>query len=221
MNIAIFTNILNPYRTAFFDRLANEAEKQNDGFRVYAMVGEKSDRPWKYEEFKKTYTRLLDSKTLHIKGVAYLHFNNGIEAELKEFKPDVVVMAGSYLQPTNLFLLSKKKKYGYKTVFWSESHFAETRNYGKFKLWLRETIRRKTLSKMDAFWYPGKKAEEFVDYYKNSQAVKIQVPNTIDNTYFQENNKTVIALNRDDFSSDSRTKILFTPSRLSKRKRYP
>lgn len=217
MNIAIFTNILNPYRIVFFDKLFFNAKKLGLGFRVYAMVGEKSDRPWKYKEFEREYTRLLPSRTLHIKNLAYLHFNSRIDKELKEFKPNVVVMAGSYLQPTNIYLLLRKKHYGYTTYFWSESHFAEKRSYGNLKLKIREIVRHQIIGRMDGFWYSGKKSEEFVNYYMKPTAYKILVPNTIDKTFFNSEllsfqeiegiqNKTVVE-NR---------KIIFTPARLTK-----
>lgn len=219
MNLAIFTNILNPYRIAFFDRLYSSANELGHNFRVYAMVGEKSDRPWKYGQFEREYTRLLNSKTLYIKNIAYLHFNSGIDIELKTFKPDVVVMAGSYLQPTNMYLLLRKNHYGYMTVFWSESHFAETRNYGNLKLKIREYIRRQTIGRMDAFWYPGQKAEEFVNYYMKTDAHKIQVPNTIDNSFFRQEllNENDISELRQEIGAGIR-KIIFTPARLSHEK---
>lgn len=219
MNLAIFTNILNPYRIAFFDRLYSNTKDMGYELRVYAMVGEKSDRPWKYEQFEREYTRLLPSKTLHIKDMAYLHFNSGIDKELNDFRPDVVVMAGSYLQPTNMYLQFRKRHYGYKTFFWTESHFAEMRNYGNLKLKLREIIRRQTISRMDGFWYPGKKAEEFVNHYMKPTAYKIMVPNTIDNTFFRQEllNEQEVNDLREKIAAGHR-KIIFTPARLSKEK---
>lgn len=218
MKIALFTNILNPYRIAFFDKVYENAKSLGVDFKVYAMVEYKSDRPWKYNDFKREYTSLLKSYTVYIKKLTYLHFNTGLVKELDAFTPDVVIMAGSYLQPTNLSLLLLQNKYGYKTVFWSESHFNEQRSYGRIKLALRDFLRRQTIGRMDAFWYPGKKAEELIDRYRKEQSIKIQIPNTIDKVLFF--NDSVI--DRDIFSLPGvdieGKKILFTPARLSHEK---
>lgn len=214
MNIAVFTNILNPYRMVLFDKIYSQALSIGVSFKVYAMTSEKSDRTWQYEDFKRDYTVLLKSRTIHIKGVAYLHFNTGIKAEIKSFKPDIVVMAGSYLQPTNIYLLSHKKKFGYTTVFWSESHLSETRNYGKLKLQFREFVRHQILGRMDAFWYPGKKALQFIERYKNPSAQTIRVPNTIDNVFF-DGEEFDIKNSKQTDKIKSSLKIFFTPARLS------
>ena len=65
MNIVFLTNILNPYRTIFFDLVAKYAQEQEITFNVLAMTGEIADRPtWHYEDFKRNYTILLKNKTL-------------------------------------------------------------------------------------------------------------------------------------------------------------
>lgn len=209
MNIAIFTNILNPYRMSLFDEMYNYAINNGHNLRVYAMTGEKSDRPWKYEEFETEYTKLLNSNTvkLRIKNDIFLHFNPGLKNEIVKYRPDIVVMAGSYLQPTVIRLTQLQKKYGYMTFFWSESHFDEARGYNTFLLKLRECIRTKILRKMDGFWYPGEKAKEFVNRYKNDHAVLIQVPNTVEDNFFN-----VTECN--ESKKNNSPKIIFTPARL-------
>lgn len=219
MKIAIFTNILNPYRYTFFNRCSQFACEQGDEFRVYAMTDTKSDRTWKYDDFKTEYTRLLKSRTIHIRGIAYLHFNSGLKKELKEYMPDVVVMAGSYLQPTVIELTRLQKKYHYKMFFWSESHFKEQRNYRKFVLKIREKIRKRVLSRMDGFWYPGERAKEFVDYYRREDAVLVQVPNTVENDFWGERIEIPEQENvKKAFGVTQNQKIIFSPARLSREK---
>lgn len=211
MNIAIFTNILNPYRTSFFEHLSIEAERIGDVLRVFAMVDEKKDRPWKYSDYERAYTRLLPSRTIYSKYFGFIHFNPTVVKELKAFRPDVVVMAGSYLQPTNHTIIRWARQLGYKTVFWSESHFDEIPNCSKLKLYIREKVRKCVLRKMDAFWYPGEKAKLFVDHYGKSTARKIQVPNTINDVFIQKEHFTRL------FKKHDKT-VLFTPARLTEAK---
>ena len=217
MRIALVTNILNPYRSSFFEKCHEYALSKGDEFVVYAMTGEKDDRPWRYDEFSTNYTRLLKSKTLKIPGLTYLHFNWGVEKEIKNFRPDVVIMAGSYLQPTVNKLLLLSSKYGYKTVFWSESHFNEQRSYNVLIYKIRELLRKRILCKFDGFWYPGERAKEFVDKYKQKNAVLIRVPNVIDEEFFQkkEHDEIIESLVKKLKESNSQ-RILLTTARLVK-----
>ena len=217
MKIAIFTNILNPYRISFFDKCFQSASEQGHSFRVYAMTGEKSDRPWKYKDFQREYTFLLKGKTIYVKGITYFHFNTGLKKTIQEYAPDIVVMAGAYLQPTVVWLTKHQKKYGYKTFFWSESHFVGAKKYGTIASVIREKIRKDIMVDMYGFWYPGNKAKEFILKYASEHARLIQVPNTIDNDFFAQKNNTSLHI-REKYHLKNTRKIIFTPSRLSPEK---
>ena len=214
MRVAVLTNILNPYRTSFFRECNKYCKEQGDSFKVFVMVGEKSDRPWKYEQFETEYTQLLKSKTLLLHGI-YFHFNSDLIREIRAYKPDVVVMAGTYIQPSVIKLTMKAKKYRYKTVFWSESHFNESRNYNRIVLALRNTIRKRVLGKFDAFWYPGLRARTFIEHYCGKNARLFQVANTVDNMFFSkripEEKKREI---RKRFITNEGQKLIFTPAAL-------
>ena len=217
MKIALFTNILNPYRITFFDKCFQCATEQGHSFRIYAMTGEKCDRPWKYQEFRREYTFLLKGKTVYVRGITYLHFNTGLKRIVREYAPDVVVMAGSYLQPTVIWLTKHQKKYGYKTYFWSESHFVGAKQYGGVVSKIRERIRTDVLGNMYGFWYPGIKAKDFILHYARKTARLVQVQNTVDNAFFTQGQDTSDSI-REQFHLSKHQKLIFTPARLSPEK---
>lgn len=212
MKLAIFTNLLTPYRISFFDQLYSITQDTGDGFKVYAMADNTKDRPWHYADYERCYTTLLSGFTIHSLRFSHIHMNTAIEKEIRSYQPDIVVMAGSYFQPTNIRLLRLAKKYGFKTVFWSESHFDELRNLNHTTRTIREWVRRNTLGRMDAFWIPGKKAEAFVDHYRSARSRKIFVPNTIDNTFFVRSDTEAPGKGIHPITT------LFTPARLVKDK---
>ena len=53
MNIAIYTNILTPYRVHFFEGMYEECLSRGDSFRVLVMAATEPNRVWKYEYYKK------------------------------------------------------------------------------------------------------------------------------------------------------------------------
>ena len=98
MNIAIYTNILTPYRKYFYDFLNAECKKRGDNFHVILMAETEPDRKWHYRDLKSEYTILLKSKTLTVAG-AYIHINRGLKTVLKKLQLDVLICAGGYLCP--------------------------------------------------------------------------------------------------------------------------
>lgn len=219
MKIAFVTNLLTPYRIVFCDAFREECLKQGADFRVYAMASEISGRPWKYEEYAREYTRLLPSKTIRINGIEEMHINPGVRRFVKEYAPDVIIMAGAYLEPTVMHLTFMAKRKDFKTVFWSESHDGEQRSYRTPLLKIRERVRKEILGRMNGFWYPGQKAESFLEHYANKQAVMIRVPNSVDNGFWGiAPEKEELRRVRESISPVSGQKILFTPARLAEAK---
>lgn len=185
MNIAIYTNILTPYRVHFFEGMYEECLSRGDSFRVLVMAATEPNRVWKYEDYKKEYTILLNSRTIS-HGEVHIHFNNNLEATLKRLNLDVLICAGGYLSPGIWRAVQLKKRMGFKMYFWSESHLHETRYYNGFKVKIREKIRNVIYKKFDGFWYAGKLSKEFIQTYCNFNAEMIFVPNLIDEAKYKE-----------------------------------
>lgn len=110
-----------------------------------------------------------------------------------------------------------QKRFGYKTLYWSESHLSEKRNYIGLKIKVRDFIRRCVISKFDGFWYAGRFSKEFIDCYAKRDAKYIFVPNLIDTTKFKSEKSSSCELdqirNRYDLADEK--VVLLTPARLS------
>lgn len=217
MNIVLLTNILNPYRKAFYDELAKQCNEMGHAFHVLVMSEGEYNREWHYEDYKGDYSILLKCKAFRIKHLP-LYWNPDLKKRLKEINPDIVVMAGGYMLPSVWKASRYKKKIGYKTYFWSESHLDERRSYNSFLLKIREGIRKAFYKKFDGFWYPGEKALQLIQKYAKMDAAYYHIPNLIDNQKFQEK------LEKQKFSKEeikqkyglSQDKvILFAPMRLN------
>lgn len=217
MNMAIYTNILTPYRTYFYDLMYKECKKNGDNFYVILMAETEPNRNWKYEQFKTEYTILLESKTLAM-GETYIHFNKDLKSVLKGLNLDVLICAGGYLCPGIWSAISWKKELGYKVLFWSESHLNEARDYGGMKVKLREAIRNAVYKKFDGFWYAGEMSRQFIEAYATQEKEMHFMPNLVEESKYK---KASIATEeekkklREKYSVSSDKTIFVCPARLS------
>lgn len=216
MNIVLLTNILNPYRKAFYDELSKQCKESGDSFHVLVMSAKEYNREWHYEDYKGEYSILLKNRMFRIKHLP-IYLNTDLKKRLQELQPDIVVMAGGYMLPSVWRASLLKKKLGYKTFFWSESHLDEQRDYDSAVLKVREWIRKKFYPMFDGFWYPGEKALEFIKKYANPDAKCYKIPNLIDNVRFKkaiEQNTCTREELRDKYCLSRDKYVMFAPMRL-------
>lgn len=219
MRIAIVTNILTPYRINFFDNLNQELKLRGGVLRVYAMCKEKNDRPWKYDSLRREYTEVLPGRKLKIKGI-YVFFNK-VKKALKNFNPDIVICAGSYWLPTVYKVVKYKKKLKYKVFMWNESHEKEQKNNSKFRIRIRETIRKDILRKFDGFLYASNLARALVEKYAHPKAQYFELPNTVNEKEFSQAHLNELEYRneiRKLHQIDENDFVFFTAARLSPEK---
>lgn len=162
MRVVLLTNILNPFRIFFYDKLRDEYAHHNVDFRVLVMVPNEPGRTWQYDDFRRDYTTLMKGGLKKVSGIDVI-INPGIGRVIKKMNPDVMVCAGSYMLPSVWAAIGLKKKCNYKVFYWSESHLNEKRSYGSLKLAVRSFFRNTVISRFDGFWYAGKMSKEFID----------------------------------------------------------
>ena len=217
MKMVLLTNILNPYRKAFYDELAKQCKDMGHVLHVLVMSEREYNREWYYEDYKADYSILLKCKAFRIRHLP-IYWNPDLKKRLQELKPDIVVMAGGYMLPSVWKASRYKKKLGYKTYFWSESHLDERRNYDSFLLKIRECIRKIFYKKFDGFWYPGEKALRLIQKYAKTVAEYYHIPNLIDNRMFQkrlEEQKLSEDEIRRKYRLSQEKVVLFAPMRLN------
>lgn len=214
-SMVLLTNILTPYRVHFYDAIEKVCCNKGIRFHVLVMSKTEENRNWMYEDYARSYTILLKGKRIKVGNVC-ININE-IKSILKELNPEFVIAAGSYIHPTIWELLWLKKKLGYKTFFWSESHLNTVRNYSALKIKVRDFIRKKIYSSFDGFFYAGKLSLEFIEKYCSNTAKMIFLPNLIDNAYYaksvcnEQNKKELL----DKWKIEKDEKVYICPVRLS------
>lgn len=216
MNVALVTNILTPYRCYFYDSLFNEFKDKDVQFHVFVMTETGMNKKWYYDDYKKSYTTLMEGEKIWVKGQLLL-YNPKVVKYLKSFDPDVIMMAGSYMFPTNWLVLFNKKKINCPIIYWNEAHFKEARNYNRLTLYLRENIRKIIFKRFDGFFYSGKLAKDFMHHYETYK-YEYFLPNLIDNPKyeaslsFSEKYKNDI---RHKYKIEDGKSVFITPARLN------
>ena len=220
MRIVLLTNILTPYRIFFFDRLEGECQKRKIQFTVIVMAETEPGRDWKYSQYQRNYTVLLKGKSIVVQNII-LHFNTGLKKIYQEIKPNIVVCAGSYLYPSLWETLRLKRKFHYKVLYWSESHLNERRNYSRLKYHVREQIRKRVISRFDAYWYAGEFSKQLLEKYAKQGSKYIFLPNLVNPeiynsaVYFKNSEKNKIA---QEYLLNRNKKIFIIPARLAAEK---
>lgn len=181
-NIILLTNHLTPYRKCFYDDLYNYCKLLNIKFTVLLMTKIEPRRNWEYEKLKSEYTILM--KDIHFSFPINNHFNPSIIKYIKEIKPDILIMAGSYLYFTNWLVLLLKNKIKLPIYYWNEAHFNEKRKYNLCLLNIREYLRNIIFPQFDGYWYSGKMSLEFINHYARPNSKLHFVPNLIENKIY-------------------------------------
>ncbi len=215
--IALVTNHLTPFRKFFYEKMYHKCKDIGFDFKVFLMTKCEPQRNWNYDELKTEYSYLM--KDIHLSFPINNHINLEIKKKLRQFNPDIVIMAGSYMYVTNWFVCSLRKKLDFKLLYWNEAHFNEIRNYNCITLKIREIIRRKFFSKIDGFWYSGQMSLQFCKHYSFGHKDFFFLPNLVDNEIYSkpfvtsEEKREKLKRKWNVFK-----KIILIPARLSKEK---
>lgn len=188
MKIAIITNIITPYRKRFYDEMFAQLIASGDEFRVYTMTDSLPLRPWTFEDLKSSYMTLLPGKKIVFKMQDMdIIFNPKVNRYIREFNPDIAILAGSWTYPTVMQMLFWKNE-GTKYLFWAESHEhragnTEVRNKG-----LLGSLKKCLYQKFDGFCVPGQYANESISGIVGEKGIRLRLPNLVDNDYYTKAN---------------------------------
>lgn len=185
MRLMILTSILTPYRVYFFDRLQKHLRGSGGDLKVIVMAASEPHRVWKYEEYKRSYTRLLKGISINAGQSNLAHLNIGLVREIRGYRPDIIVAAGSWTLSTVWEAIVLRHILNYKLIFWSESHLQENKNYGPVKVKFRNFLRTLVMSRFDGFWVPGAMARALVDKHGRAETAKFMVPNIVDEKFYR------------------------------------
>lgn len=180
MSLVVLTNIPTPYRTAFFDALAEEAARAGKRFHVLYCAKTEPGRHWPYDASKMRHAHtVLRGFHPSLTGI-HAHLNPGVLAELNLLKPDTLIIAGSWNTPTMLVAGLNIYSPTPRRFFWSEGHVDSALHRSGLIAWLRRRVYRT----FDGFAVPNAKSAEWAVAQAGSPRQVVTLPNAIDAKFF-------------------------------------
>ena len=214
MSLVVLTNIPTPYRTAFFDALAEEASRAGKRFHVLYCAKTEPGRHWPYDPSKMRHAHtVLRGFHRSLTGI-HAHLNPGVLAELNLLKPDTLLVAGSWNTPTMLIAGLNIYSPHPRRFFWSEGHADAALHKGGLIAW----VRRRVYRTFDGFAVPNAKSAEWALAQAGSPRPIISLPNAIDAKFFARPSATARNESRRALGVEGEGRVLVQVSALTERK---
>ena len=212
--LVVLTNIPTPYRTAFFDALAEETSRAGKRFHVLYCAKTEPGRHWPYEPSKMRHAHtVLRGFHRSLTGI-HAHLNPGVLAELNLLKPDTLLVAGSWNTPTMLIAGLNIYSPHPRRFFWSEGHADAALHKGGLIAW----VRRRVYRTFDGFAVPNAKSAEWALEQAGSPRPIVTLPNAIDAKFFARPSAGARAESRQALGLEVEGRVLVQVSALSQRK---
>ena len=214
MSLVVLTNIPTPYRTAFFDALAEAAARAGKRFHVLYCAKTEPGRHWPYDPSKMKHAHtVLRGFHPSCLGV-HAHLNPGVLAELNLLKPDTLIIAGAWNTPTMLVAGLNIYSPHPRRYFWSEGHADAALHKGGLIAWLRRRMYRT----FDGFAVPNAKSAEWALAQAGGPRPVVTLPNAIDARFFARPSGNAHAEARRALGLEGEGRVLVQVSALTARK---
>ena len=214
MSLVVLSNIPTPYRTAFFDALAEAAACAGKRFYVLYCAKTEPGRHWPYDPSKMKHAHtVLRGFHPSLTGI-HAHLNPGVLAELNLLKPDTLILAGSWNTPTMLIAGLNIYSPPPRRFFWSEGHVDAALHKGGLIAWIRRRIYRT----FDGFAVPNAKSAEWALAQAGSSRPVVNLPNAIDAQFFARPSGSARAEARRALGLEGEGRVLVQVSALTGRK---
>jgi glycosyltransferase involved in cell wall biosynthesis len=214
MSLVVLTNIPTPYRTAFFDALAEAAACAGKRFHVLYCAKTEPGRYWPYEPAKMKHAHtVLRGFHPSLTGI-HAHLNPGVLAELNLLKPDTLLLAGSWNTPTMLIAGLNIYSPAPRRFFWSEGHADAALHKSGLIAWLRRRVYRT----FDGFAVPNTKSAEWAIAQAGSPRPIVTLPNAINAAFFKRPSGDARSQARAKLGLPEKGRVLVQVSALNARK---
>ena len=214
MSLVVLTNIPTPYRTAFFDALAEEAARAGKRFHVLYCAKTEPGRHWPYDASKMKHAHtVLRGFHPSLTGIS-AHLNPGVLAELNLLKPDTLLIAGSWNTPTMLTAGLNIYSPAPRRFFWSEGHADAALHKSGLIAWLRRRVYRT----FDGFAVPNSKSAEWAIAQAGSPRPIVALPNAINAAFFKRPSGDTRSQARAKLGLPEKSRVLVQVSVLNARK---
>jgi glycosyltransferase involved in cell wall biosynthesis len=214
VSLVVLTNIPTPYRTAFFDSLAEAAACAGKRFHVLYCAKTEPGRHWPYDSAKMKHAHtVLRGFHPSLTGI-HAHLNPGVLAELNLLKPDTLLLAGSWNTPTMLIAGLNIYSPAPRRFFWSEGHADAALHKTGLIAWLRRRVYRT----FDGFAVPNAKSAEWAIAQAGSARPVVNLPNAIDAAFFKRPSSDARSQARQKLGLPVEGRVLVQVSALTERK---
>jgi len=214
MSLVVLTNIPTPYRTAFFDALAEAAACAGKRFHVLYCAKTEPGRHWPYDASKMKHAHtVLRGFHPSLTGIS-AHLNPGVLAELNLLKPDTLLIAGSWNTPTMLTAGLNIYSPAPRRFFWSEGHADAALHKSGLIAWLRRRVYRT----FDGFAVPNSKSAEWAIAQAGSPRPIVALPNAINAAFFKRPSGDTRSQARAKLGLPEKGRVLVQVSGLNARK---
>ena len=214
MSLVVLTNIPTPYRTAFFDALAEAAACAGKRFHVLYCAKTEPGRHWPYDPSKMKHAHtVLRGFHPSLTGI-HAHLNPGVLAELNLLKPDTLLLAGSWNTPTMLIAGLNIYSPAPRRFFWSEGHADAALHKSGPIAWLRRRVYRA----FDGFAVPNAKSADWALAQAGAPRPIVTLPNAIDAKFFARPSDGTRADARRALGIEGEGRVLVQVSALTRRK---
>ena len=212
--LVVLTNIPTPYRTAFFDALAEAAACAGKRFHVLYCAKTEPGRHWPYDPSRMRHAHtVLRGFHPRVAGTT-AHLNPGILAELNLLKPDTLLIAGAWNTPTMLVAGLNIYSPAPRRFFWSEGHADAVLHKSGLIAWLRRRVYRT----FDGFAVPNAKSGEWALAQAGSARPVVTLPNAIEAAFFKRPSAEARAQARQKLGVSEKGRVLVQVSALTERK---
>ncbi len=211
--LAVVTNIPTPYRTAFFNEVAQVCHRRSAAFKVFYCAKTEKNRHWPFDLARIRHAfEILPG--LHVTvGDASHHFNPSVIARLVAYRPAIVLCAGSWHMAATVLAALSQRSGGFQTVFWSEGHADAVRHTAGMIPWLR----RGALCLHRAFAVPNRRSAEWIRSQVRDACI-LTLPNTVDGVFFTRRNADERTRARKELGLAAGEPVILQVSQLTGRK---
>jgi glycosyltransferase involved in cell wall biosynthesis len=217
MSLVVLTNIPTPYRTAFFDAVAEAAAQAGKRFHVLYCAKTEPGRHWPYDSSKMKHAHtVLRGFHPSLTGI-HAHLNPGVLAELNRLKPDTLLIAGSWNTPTMLIAGLNVTSPRPRRFFWSEAHAGSVLNPRGLVAWVRSRAYRY----YDGFVVPNADSATWARTQGGDAKPCLLIPNAIDAGYYRRPSFAARAEARGRLGLPGRGRVLLQVGLLASAKGAP
>lgn len=210
----LLTNIPTPYRTTFFNTLAERFDRRAIDTHVVYCAETEPNRHWELDPAAQTHPYTI-LPGLHVTlGKAYVHFNPGVVGRIRSLAPRWLLIGGAWHLPTVLLANRTSTCPGAARILWTEGHADAVLNAtGPIA-----HLRRRAFASYDAFASPNARSGDFALSEAQITRPVLPLPNTVDEEFFTPPASLDVSALRAGLGLDADARVIATVCQLEDRK---